>query len=69
MKYIQPFSNVASSNAIQTLIACREVKDQYGISRCLYNEKNQMNIKEKKKTKVYQFYQAVGFANGSLINA
>ncbi len=32
-------------------------------------KKNQMYIKEKKKTKVYQFYQAVGFANGSLINA
>ena len=28
IKYIQPFSNVASSNAIQTLIACRDVNDQ-----------------------------------------
>jgi hypothetical protein len=61
---MQPFSNVASSKAIQTLIACREVNDQYGISRCLLKEEKKTN----KKT-MHVFYQAVGLANGSLINA
>lgn len=28
IKYMQPFSTVASSNAIQTLIACKELNDQ-----------------------------------------
>jgi hypothetical protein len=39
IKYMHPFSNVASSNAIQTLIACKEVNDQYETSRCLRDEK------------------------------
>jgi hypothetical protein len=64
IKYIQPFSNVASSNAIQTLIACKVVNDQYGTSRCLLKQ----NTDNGKKT-IYHFYQEVGFANGSLINA
>ena len=45
-------------------MACREVNDQKGTSRCLYKEKNADYRK-----KVHHFYQAVGFANGSLINA